>query len=201
MNRVCLLPIVLAPMILSACQSRETNRYTPPPAVRTDSLYSFEGQTAEALADRLAQIPQIKNSPRKVVVAFGELQNLTSGTPTSDLITIREKLGDSLTNSDFFRRQATLVGDLRQFERLKAEFSGINRGPGAQTETGGAQGAAGITYDPQDVYILDGFFGEIKRPTGGSATPTSTYQFVFKLTHLQTAQQVFSQAFTSKEER
>ncbi len=193
--------LVLTASTLIGCASQRYQAPPPPAAVRVDSLYDFSGRVAEAVADRISQEPRIKNSPRKVIVALGELENRTKGTETGDFITIREHLADQLTNSDFFRKQATLVKDLRRFERLKAEFSGTNRGgPGAggliPDETG-VRGSNAITYDPADVYVLDGYFGELNR-AGGSY---SSFMFRATLTHVQSAQEVFSQSFRSDETR
>ncbi len=197
-TRTIVASLVLVASVFAGCQSRPYQAPPPPAAVRVDSLYDFSGRVAEAIADRIAQEPRIKNSPRKVIVALGELENRTKGTETGDFITIREHLADQLTNSDFFRKQATLVKDLRRFERLKAEFSGTNRGaaPLIPDETGNRASSA-ITYDPADVYVLDGYFGELTR-AGGSY---SSFMFRATLTHVQSAQEVFSQSFRSDEVR
>ncbi len=196
-----LMTLAAMPMMamgLTGCQSRGYEAPPPPPPVRVDSLYDFSGRVAEAIADRIAQDPRIKNSPRKVIVALGQIENRTKGTDTSDFIIIREHLADQLTNSDFFRKQATLIKDLKRFERLKAEFSGGGASrPGLIPDETGNRTSDAIAYDPNDVYVLDGFFGEITR--GG--TTYSNYFFRATLTHVKSAQEVFSQGFRADELR
>lgn len=187
--------LVISTLVIAAgCGSRS---YTPPPppeAVRSDSLYEFSGEVAEAIADRIAQEERIAKSPSKVVIMMGNIENRTKGTDTSDFIVTREHLADKLTNSSFFRRQAVLLKDLKRMEAIKADISGATRrAPSAD----GTHTVEGITYDPEQVYVLDGFFGEMDRSNKGY----TSFFFRCTLTHVRTAQEIFSQSLRSEELR
>lgn len=179
---LCLAGLVLAAGLpLSGCATPNPQKplNTSPGPVAFD-LRSFADRTAQALAMKIAGVPQIAQSPQRVVVYLGAIEK-QGETPVSDYEYVQRRLQDQLVNSDVVTRVAALyeqpeIND-QQLERLRSP------GPGGQPPR----------FDPQVVYVLNGWFGELSKGQG--------YYLQMKLVHLSDGQIVFSQRYDSQDER
>ncbi|MGH7132053.1 MAG: hypothetical protein ACREJO_08925 [Phycisphaerales bacterium] len=155
-----------------------------PPAPATSEpkavdLRTFADRTAQALAMKISGVPQIAQSSQRVVIYLGAIEK-QGNTPVGDYEYVRRRLQDQLVNSDVILRLAAMyeqpeIND-QQLERLRAP------GPGQPPR-----------FDPQIVYVLNGWFGELSQGQG--------YYLQMKLVHLSDGQIVFSQRYDSQEER
>ena len=186
--------VLASAMVLCGCQT------TPPPPVgdrggrmspynttrqdriSTDAnapdLFSFGDTVAESLALEISQIPEINESPTRVVIEFGTINNRTR-TPTGDFELIQRRLRNTLQRSRHLRKYAIFVESRRRMERETRNVMGDVPAP---------EGPA--RYDPSITYVLQGDFHEIRRGE------SRRYYFDFQLTNLASRVTVFSDSFS-----
>ena len=140
-------------------------------------LFSFGDTVAESLALEISQIPAINESPTRVVIEFGTINNRTR-TPTGDFELIQRRLRNTLQRSRHLRKYAIFVESRQRMERETRNVMGHVPG-----QEGPAQ------YDPSITYVLQGDFHEIRRGE------SRRYYFDFQLTNLASRVTVFSDSF------
>lgn len=188
---------LLALTAMTGCQSTPNtsvgdsggriNPYSTTPADRASgaasapALWEFSDQVAESLAQRISSIPEIQNSPDRVVVELGNISNGTD-TPTQDYELIQRRLRSKLLTSDVVANRVRFVESV---DDMEAEYRRIQPAgsPGMSPQTD--RYAAGSTY------VLRGDFLESSRRGG----ETRRYFFEFRLTNLQTRTIVFNDSF------
>ncbi|GIK19559.1 MAG: hypothetical protein AMXMBFR77_18150 [Phycisphaerales bacterium] len=187
---------------IGACESspprRETgdsggriNPYATTPADRSSSaanaasLWEFSDQVADALAARIAQIPEIRDAPYKVVIELGDIENMTN-TPRQDFELIQRRLRGRLLTSDTVTAKARFVEGARTMDREKD-----------RVQAGGGAGGMTDRYDERLTYVLRGSFYESTRGGG----QVSRYYFEFNLVNLQSRDIVFNESFDLAQQR
>ena len=145
--------------------------------VSMPALMEFCDRTAQVLAQDITAIPEIRESPQRVIVELGSIRNQTR-TPTSDFEQIQARLRSQIFQSDVIKRKVVLTEDPhrmdRELDRLEATGA-----PGGQT----ARYAADATY------VLQGDFFESNRDE------TRRYFFEFKLVNLASRVIVFDNSY------
>ncbi len=195
--RCGVLAVMAAPLAMAGCQSnprpgptgvtRSDERIygeTRDPAADTVTLTDFSNRVSQALAMRISSIDEIKNSPTKVVVQLGGIDNRTR-TPTNDYEQIRRRVFAGLVNSDYVRRYADIVESPEILDAQRARL--------VNNQGGGTAGR----YDPNLVYVLQGYFGEQVRLGGG----VSNYYLEMSLTNLNTGRMLFTETYDFKQVR
>ncbi|MCB1281936.1 MAG: hypothetical protein KDB18_10475 [Salinibacterium sp.] len=184
--------------MLAGCQSTAPNRsvgesggrinpYSTTAADRASgqasapALWEFSDQVAESLAQRIAGIPEIAQSPDRVVVELGNLSNGTD-TPTQDFELIQRRLRSKLLTSDVVANRVRFVESI---DDMDAEYRRV------QATNNNGMNPLTDRYDPRSIYVLRGDFLESSRRGG----ETRRYFFEFRLTNLQTRTIVFNDSF------
>ncbi len=162
------------------------NPYSSTPADRASgaanagALWEFSDQVAESLVRRLNSIPEITQSPSRVVVELGNISNATD-TPTQDFELIQRRLRSKLLQSDIATSRLLFVESV---DDMEAEFRRI--------QPAGSDFSPGTDrYDARATYVLRGDFLESSRRGG----ETRRYFFEFRLTNLQSRAIVFNDSF------
>ncbi|MEL6740114.1 MAG: hypothetical protein AAFP26_05625 [Planctomycetota bacterium] len=148
----------------------------------TVDLLEFSDRVGEALASRIATIPEIAGAADRVVIEMGAIENSTQ-TPSSDFAIMRRRVFASLVNSDLVRPYADILEAPEVTDRQRGRFA-ID--PGSTDR-----------YDTRATYVLQGFFGELSR--GGGIQ--SNYYYEMTLTNLQSRRILFVEQFDSKQIR
>lgn len=148
----------------------------------TVDLLEFSDRVGESLAARIARIPEIAQSPDRVVIEMGAIENNTQ-TPSSDFAIMRRRVFSGLVNSDLVRPYADILEAPEITDRQRGRFA---------TDPGSTD-----RYDTRATYLLQGFFGELSR--GGGIQ--SNYYYEMTLTNLQSRRIVFVEQFDSKQIR
>jgi len=163
-------------------RSTDADRYAR--RVSTVSLLEFSDQVSDAIARRIARVQEIVERDGSVLILMGNLKNDTA-TPSNDFEIIQRRVFTGLVNNDFVAAHADVIeapeGLDAQYRRLAPD------GYGDRT----------ARYDPEDEYLLQGFFGEMER---GNASQ-STYYFEMTLTNLASGRIVFSEQLDQKQIR
>ena len=157
---------------------------TRDPAADTVTLTDFSNRVSQAIAMRISSMPSIQQSPTKVVIQLGGMEN-RSRTPVSDFEQIRRRVFAGLVNSDIVRRYADIVESPEILDAQRQRLAG-----------GAGVGTAG-RYDPNINYVLQGFFSEQERLRGG----VSNYYLEMSLTNLQTGRIEFVEQYDFKQVR
>lgn len=150
-------------------------------AASAPALWEFSDQVAESLVRRIAQIPEIAQSPERVVVELGNLSNGTD-TPSQDFELIQRRLRSKLLSSDVVTSRVRFVESI---DDMDAEYRRIQA-----TDRSGMNPLTD-RYNPNSIYVLRGDFLESSRRGG----ETRRYFFEFRLTNLQTRTIVFNDSF------
>lgn len=148
-------------------------------------LFSFGDQVAADLALQISEIPEIRDSPTRVVIEFGTLSNQTA-TPTSDFELIQRRLRNALQQSRHLQKYAMFVETRQRMEREHRNIRGAEEPDLLQD---GSTSAGPARYDPNITYVLQGDFYEMRR--GGARR----YYFDFQLTNLASRVTVFADTF------
>ena len=135
------------------------------------SMLEFSDEVAQSLAYDLVNIPEIQQSPEKVVLELGDLQNNTT-TPYSDFMLIQRRVQNQLLSSDVIRNQFILVEGPARMDVEKQRVT--------------ADSTSSARYEAGKTYMLMGDFFESNR-----GSDVRRYYFNFKLVNLQTRQIVF----------
>jgi len=154
-------------------------------AANAASLWEFSDQVADALAARIAQIPEVRDAPYKVVVELGDIENMTN-TPRQDFELIQRRLRGRLLTSDTVTAKARFVEGARTMDREKE-----------RVQAGGGAGGMTDRYDERLTYVLRGSFYESTRGGG----QVSRYYFEFNLVNLQSRDIVFNESFDLAQQR
>lgn len=154
-------------------------------AANAASLWEFSDQVADALAARIGQIPEIRDSAYKVVIELGDIENMTN-TPRQDFELIQRRLRGRLLTSDTVTANARFVEGARTMDREKE-----------RVQAGGGAGGMTDRYDEHQTYVLRGSFYESTR--GGGRV--SRYYFEFNLVNLQSRDIVFNESFDLAQQR
>jgi hypothetical protein len=159
----------------------------------TVSMREFAQNTGEALAMRIAREPAIRDSPHKIAVYMGRVENRTS-TPANDFVILTRNITMGMVNNDYVRRHAD-VFESRSTMNARREQMGYDREVDLFQEGAGGGGVA--LYDDNHVYELQGFFGEMTR--GGGAQ--SNYYLEMTLVNLGTGRVAFVEQYEWKQVR
>lgn len=154
---------------------------TRDPAADTVTLTEFSNRVSQAIVSRISGIPEITQSPTKVVIMVGGIEN-RSNTPQSDFDQIRRRVFAGLVNSNIVRQHADIVEAPEIMDAQRARL-------------GGAPGMG--RYDPNLTFILNGFFSEQSRLGGG----VSNYYLDMTLTNLGSGQILFAEQYDFKQVR
>lgn len=150
-------------------------------------LYQFSDQTAAELAQQLAQIPEIEDSPSKVVLELGDILNKTD-TSTQDFELIQRRLRSKLLTTRVLRDRVMFVEGRQRMDREMERIQGTDDADLLQE---GTRGGGTDRYPSRQTYLLQGDFLESVR--GG----VRRYFFNFKLTNLASREIVFDQYMDS----
>lgn len=153
--------------------------------MRLPDLTVSTDKTAQDLARDLADIREIKNSPTKVVLELGSIENRTRSTPSSDFKMMQRRLRGFLMRSNIVRDQFIIV---ERADRMEAEYNRVNLEEGGNLLGDGADRNTS-KYDKNITYVLQGDFFEAPR---GSK---SQYYWEFKLVNLGSRSIVFSSSY------
>lgn len=150
-------------------------------------LYRFSDEVGMRLARDIAQIPEIKDSPTRVVIELGSINNETN-TSTNDFEMIQRRLFGQVQQSDHLQNYAMVVEKRQFMERDYKEIMGEDDPDLLQEgrSSGGPQ-----KYDPNITYVLQGHFYESRRGA------TGRYLFGFQLSNLGSRAIVFNRTFDS----
>jgi len=190
-NRTLLATLVLA-VTLAGCESNPSGRAgigetmedeTESRKILPTALTEFSDQVARQLTADLADLPRLRDVEGKVTILFGDLNNKTRVTPTSDFELMTQRMRDILINSDFARQHVRFYADRERMRRL-ARREGVGSRPGAQGPG---------PYDPQNTFVLLGDFYRVRRGDVGQ------YMMRFELSHFATGQTVFSNRYDIKQ--
>jgi hypothetical protein len=147
------------------------------------ALMEFCDQTAEAFAQDLAEVPEIRDAPSRVVLEVGSLRNETR-TPTGNFEQIQARLIGAIFDSELIQRYCMVV---EAGDRMDAELERIN-GPGATVSLDDLDGRT-ARYDPHVIYVLQGDFFESGRDH------VRRYYFEFKLVNLASRARVLQETY------
>lgn len=148
----------------------------------TVDLLQFSDSVGRALAARIANVDEIANSPERVVIEMGDIENKTY-TPTSDFEIVRRRVFASLVNNGPVSRLADIVEAPEVMDAQRDRFA--------------TDHATTDRYGTRTTYLLQGYFGELSR--GGGAQ--SNYYSEMTLTNLQTRRIVFVEQLDTKQVR
>ena len=96
-------------------------------AASMPAMLEYSDQVAEALIRRLGSIPKIAQSPTRVIVELGAIENQTD-TPRSDFELIQRRLRSKLINSDI------AAANMKFVESVQAMDAEARRVRGGQTD-------------------------------------------------------------------
>ncbi|MEL7472541.1 MAG: hypothetical protein AAGK04_04425 [Planctomycetota bacterium] len=168
-------------------RSTPADEYSP--EANTVTLLEFSDQVSEAIARRIAEVPEIRESPDRAAIELGALVNNTR-TPSSDFAIVRRRVFGNLVNSSIVGQWADVYEAPEivdpQYERLA---------PHADTSYRSGYPHSTSRYDPNKTFLLQGDFGEMVRGR------QSTYLFEMTLTNLQSRRVVFNEQVVSKQRR
>ena len=168
---------------------RQTNADRYSRAASSVTLLEFADQVTEALAYRIANIPEIAQNPNPVAIELGAITNETL-TRTSEFEAIRRRIFLNMTNSDFVRSGRARIYEQPEIMDEQAErFASGTRTYGS--------GPITARYRLEDTFLLQGTFHELTRLEGQQ----STYMFDVTLVNLASRQIVFAEQMTSKQVR
>lgn len=151
-------------------------------AANTVDLLQFSDAVGRAIALRIADVDEIEQSPEKVVIEMGGIENKTY-TPTSDFEIMRRRVFTGLVNTNAVARLADIVEAPETMDAQRGRFANDF----GQTDR----------YGTRQTYLLQGYFGELTR--GGGAQ--SNYYYEMTLTNLQSRRIIFAEQFDSKQIR
>lgn len=159
--------------------------------VSTVTLLEFSDAAAEHIVQRIANIPEIRDSPTRVVIEIGAIDNQTR-TPTSDFVLARRRLVNRLVNSDVVAN----VADIHESpELMDAQARRFESSPDLLDDRGGSSRTA--RYPAEITYVLNGYFGEASRGQGAK----SLYFFEATLTNLGSRRTVMSASIDAAQVR
>lgn len=141
------------------------------------SMLEFSDQVAAALAYDLADIPEVQNSPTKLVLELGDMENHTR-TPYSDFMLIQRRVQNQLLSSNVVKNQFILVEGPARMDLEKQRVT--------------SNDSSSARYDAGQTFMLMGDFFESNRVEKDRGGDVRRYYFTFKLVNLQTRQIVFS---------
>lgn len=143
------------------------------------ALWEYSDQVAQALAKRINEIPEIANSPSKVIIELGSIENQTN-TPRSDFELIQRRLRGRLLHSDYVTSRVRFVESVQSMDAERRRVLGED----PYTNSGQTN-----RYDTNATYVLRGAFFESDRSS------TRRYYFEFNLVNLQSRDIVFNESF------
>jgi hypothetical protein len=152
--------------------------------VLTTALLEFSDQVPEVLIQNLYDLPQIRDTPGKVLVLIGDFNNKTGNVPTTDFEMVAQRLRNKLINSGTASNKLTFVEKRRRIERLSDEEKVV----GAD-----GQPAEAPAYQAETTYLLLGDFYRTKR------ADANLYYMQFQLVSTATNAIVFSDDYTVKQ--
>ena len=159
--------------------------------MNTPDLFAFGTQAGESLAMQVSQIPEIENSPTRVVIELGTITNKTTTTPSRDFEMIQHRLRQAIQSSRYLTDRAMVVERRVLMERETSDIMGEDKTVDLLQEGGG--GSSGpARHDPALTYVLQGEFYETNRGN------VRTYWFSFQLTNLKSRAIVWSDAFEQR---
>jgi hypothetical protein len=159
-------------------------------AASMPAMLEYSDQVAEALARRIGEIPEIADSPTRVIVELGAIENQTN-TPRSDFEHIQRRLRSKLVNSDIVSANAKFVEGVQAMDAEARRVRGGDTDP-LQRDYGGGETDR---YDPALTYVLRGGFFESNRGD------TRRYFFEFNLVNLKDRSIVFNESFDLAQQR
>ena len=185
-------------LMLAGCQTHpspgatggriDPYRSTPADVVSTGAsmpaLMEFCDQAAEAFAQDLAEVPEIRDAPSRVVLEVGSLRNQTR-TPTSNFEQIQARLVGAIFDSRLIQRYCMVV---ESGDRMDAELKRIN-GPADDLSVDSLESGRTARYDPNIIYVLQGDFFESGRDN------VRRYYFEFKLVNLASRARVLQETY------
>lgn len=191
---VAVLAVAIAGLSITGCMNRgdDGDRLDPYETTASDkesnrvsmpALLEFSDITAAKLSKDLASIDKVQQSPGRVVLEMGEINNRT-GTPTNDYELIQRRLRSQLVNSPVIRDKFIIVENIYRGDRELARVTGEQ-----PTTTGTTQ-----RYDKEDIYLLVGDFYQANR------RDTRRYFFEFTLTHLASRETLLSKSYDLSQE-
>ena len=151
-------------------------------------LRAIGDEAGEALAYEISRIPEIRDSPTRIVIELGTLNNKTR-TSTQDFEQIQRRLFSKIQRSEQLRNYAMVVEQRRLMEHEYREIMGE---PESDLLQEGSPSDGPSRYDKDITYVLQGHFYEAIRGK------TRDYWFEFQLTNLGSRVIVFSWASDRK---
>ncbi|MDQ7013941.1 MAG: hypothetical protein Q9O74_08620 [Planctomycetota bacterium] len=159
-------------------------------AASMPAMLEYSDQVAEALIRRLGSIPKIAQSPTRVIVELGAIENQTD-TPRSDFEFIQRRLRSKLINSDIAAANMKFVESVQSMDAEAQRVRGGGTDPLQRDYSSGQTDR----YDLASTYVLRGAFFESRR------SETRRYFFEFNLVNTQDREIVFNEAFDLAQQR
>ncbi len=174
---------------IGTSESTDADRYGRD--VSSVTLVEFADQVAQSLPARITSTPEIAARSREAVIYLGEIENRTR-TPSSDFRTVQQMISHDITNSPVMRRHAVVYNDPARVRDWQQRFT--SDGPGW---TGSSLDTPQGIFPADDVFLLNGEFGEISRGRG----EVSLYVFDITLVRATDGRVIYSDQIRSKEIR
>lgn len=174
---------------IGTTESTDADRYGR--EVSSVTLVEFADQIAQSLPARITSTPEIAGRNREAVIYLGELENRTR-TPSSDFRTVQQMISHDITNSPVMRRHAVVYNEPARVRDWQQRFT--SDGPGW---SGSSLDTPQGIFPADDVFLLNGEFGEISRGRGD----VSLYVFDITLVRATDGRVVYSDQIRSKEVR
>lgn len=165
--------ILLAVTLLAAgvgCESSSPEpRPVPPPRVAApppvESLDRAVDVMAQYLVKELPSLPEVQNSPHKLVLALGPIENQTQAPPEryrAALVSLQSKVRDS---AEIRRNFVIIQTDYADGQETLDRFQPGNRDFDDAFGTGPSKGDV-AKYDPDTLYVLTGRFFQARDVDG-----------------------------------
>ncbi len=184
---------VWAAVLMVGCPPKGTSAGRVDPTTTTDAergsrkvlpvaLMEFSDEVPRQLAQDLADLPIIRDTPGRVTVLMGDLNNKTGIVSSSEFEMVRSRIRNNLLQSDYVKQKLRFV---ESWDRM---------GWLMERELGSTQGAR-PPEDASVAYALNGDFYRIERGD------TNLYYMEFQLVHFETNEIVFSKRYEVKQTR
>lgn len=154
---------------------------TDSPKVFLVALMKFSDEVPGRLIQDLDELPLISDSPERVTVIMGDINNKTQIVSSDEFELVRSRIRNNLLQNKQVRRRIRFVENQKRMGHLRRqELKG--------TDPGDPQ------HDAENAYVLNGDFYRIQRGR------VNQYYMEFLLVHFETNEIVFSGKYDVKQQ-
>ena len=149
------------------------------------ALYEFSDQVPQALAQKLADIPQVRDADDRATIIVGDIYNKTGIVSNNEFELVRSRIRNSLLQSAYMRNRLRFVENRARMARIAdRELVGES-----------ADEAGPPNYDPKTAFAINMDVYRIER---GKA---NYYYLEYQLVHFKSNEIVFSDRIDTKQAR